>query len=256
MGAGDNGAFSHKVVWITGAGTGIGQATARMFAAGGARIALLGRRPEPLEAVRAGCAAEAGEVTVLPLDVADRAAVDGAAKGLLEQFGRVDILVNNAGLNIPERKLRVLEPAAWDQVILVNLTGAYNMVQAVLPGMRAQGGGLIVNISSMAGKRASGLSGAAYTASKHGMNGFSDAVNAEEWPHGIRSSVVCPGEVNTPIMERRPVKLDRQDLERMMQPEDVAAVVRMLAEMPPRTTLPEILMLPTHKREFKPGELG
>lgn len=248
--------FADKVVWITGAGTGIGQAAARMFAAGGATMALLGRRPEPLREMAEEAGGLGGRAVAEPVDVADREAVDAAAGRLLESLGRVDILVNNAGLNIPQRRLDVLEPEDWDTVIHVNLTGAYNMVRAVLPPMRAQGGGLIVNVSSMAGKRATGVSGAAYVASKHGMNGLSLEINEEEWPNGIRSTALCPGEVNTPILQRRPVKIDEAEYERMIQPEDMAAAIRFLAELHPRSVVPEMLMLPVHRRQRKPGEGG
>jgi NADP-dependent 3-hydroxy acid dehydrogenase YdfG len=168
----------------------------------------------------------------------------------------VDVLVNNAGVNIQERRLTVLKPENWDLVVGVNLTGAYNMVQAVLPAMRKQGGGLIVNVSSMAGKRASGLSGTAYTAAKHGMNGMNESINAEEWRHGIRATVICPGEVNTEILDRRPVPVPPEERERLIDPADLAEAIRFVAALPPRTTVTEMLVMPTHKREFKAGETG
>ncbi len=128
------------------------------------------------------------------------------------------------------------------------------MIHAVLPPMREQGGGLIVNVSSMAGKRVSGLSGAAYSASKHGLNALSDSINSEEWRHGIRATSLCPGEVNTEILEKRPVPVPQEERERMISPDDLAAAVRFVATLHPRTTIPEMLLLPTHKREHKPGE--
>lgn len=250
------GQFADKVVWITGAGTGIGRATALMFAREGATVALMGRRANVLEAVLREVEREGGEGEAVPLDVAERAAVDQAAERLLGRWGRVDVLVNNAGLNVQERRLRSLKPAEWDLIIDVNLTGAYNMIQAVLPAMRGQGGGLIANVSSMAGKRISGLSGAAYAASKHGLNGLSDSINAEEWVHGIRSTALCPGEVNTEILEKRPIPVEPAERERMIDPADLAEAIRFLAALHPRTTISEMLLLPTHKRRTKPGETG
>ncbi len=250
------GAIKDKVVWVTGAGTGIGQAAATTLAREGAVLALLGRRLEPLEETAEAAGKLGAKTLAVSVDVADRAAVAATAGRLLAELGRVDILVNNAGLNIPGRRLDVLDPEDWDRVIHANLTGAFNMVQAVLPPMRAQGGGLIINVSSMAGKRATGVSGAAYVASKHGMNGLSLEINEEEWPNGIRSSAICPGEVNTPILEKRPIKIDPEELERMIQPEDMAAAIRFLAELHPRTVVPEMLMLPVHRRARKPGEGG
>lgn len=248
--------FTDRIVWITGAGSGIGRATALMFAAEGARLALMGRRPEPLEAVAEAARELGAKVEVAPLDVVDRPAVRAAAKTLLKRWERVDILINNAGLNIPQRRLKELEPGDWDQVIGVNLTGAYNMAAVVLPPMRRQGDGLIINISSMAGKRVSGLAGAAYTASKHGMNAFSESINQEEWRNGIRATALCPGEVNTEILDRRPIPVPTEERERMIAPEDLAEAVRFVASLPPRTTIPEMLLMPTHKREHKPGETG
>ena len=249
-------AIKGRVVWLTGAGTGIGEAAALMFAREGAQLVLMGRLPEPLQAVAEQVGKLGGEATVEPVDVGDRAAVSAMAERLLESPDQVDILVNNAGLNIPERKLKVIAGEDWDRVIQANLTGAFNMVQAVLPAMRVQGGGQIINVSSMAGKRATGVSGSAYVASKHGMNGLSLEINEEEWHNGIRSTAICPGEVNTPILQKRPVKIDDGEFERMIQPEDMAAAIRFVAELHPRSNVPEMLMVPVHRRVRKPGEAG
>ncbi|MBI4081952.1 MAG: SDR family oxidoreductase [Candidatus Lambdaproteobacteria bacterium] len=246
--------FTNKVVWITGAGTGIGRATARMFAEEGARLALFGRRAEKVQAVAAEAQALGAKAEAVAIDVADRARVDAAAARLLAQWGRVDVLVNNAGTNVTRRKLADLAPEDWDLVITVNLTGAFNMARAVLPAMRRQQDGLIVNVSSMAAKRISGVSGTAYASSKHGMNGLSLSIAHEESAHGIRATALMPGEVNTEILERRPVKLSDADKAAMVQPEDIAAAVRMLALLPPRTMVPEIAIIPTRRRALRPGE--
>jgi len=254
--ASGTGQFKDKVVWITGAGTGIGRETALMFAREGAQLALFGRRPETLHDVRDAAQAEGARVEVRPVDVAERAAVLPASEDLLQVYGRVDILVNNAGANTQKRRLRELSPDDWDHIIHVNLTGAYNMIASVLPPMRTQGGGLIVNISSMAAKSGSGLSGAAYTASKHGMNGLSHAINTEEWNHGIRATAICPGEVDTPFLSLRPIPVTEQDRVQLIAPVDIAEAVRFVAALPPRTTVSEMLVVPTHKRQHKPGETG
>ncbi|HEX7926042.1 MAG TPA: SDR family NAD(P)-dependent oxidoreductase [bacterium] len=250
------GALSGKVVWITGGGTGIGQAAALLLAKEGAKVALLGRRAAMLEETAEAVRKTGAEVRTVSVDVADRTQVAAVAKDLLAAWKRVDILVNNAGLNVPKRRLRDLDGADWDLVINTNLTGAFNMIQAVLPPMRDQKDGLIVNVSSMAGKAASGLAGTSYTASKHGMNGLSHSINAEEWVYGIRATAFCPGEVNTPIIDKRPVKLSPEEKSRMMQPEDLAEGILFLTTLNPRTHIPEMLLMPTHKRAFKPGELG
>src|SRR5271166_196675 len=163
------GAFDGKVVWVTGAGTGIGRAAALMFARDGGAVALIGRRREPLKEVAGEIERAGGKAALRALDVAERDQVNEAAARLLEQFGRVDILVNNAGLNVVNRRLEELTPKDWDYVLAVNLTGAFNMVQAVFPTMQQQADGLIINVASTAARRVSGVAGMAYSASKFGM---------------------------------------------------------------------------------------
>ena len=248
-------AFTDKVVWITGAGSGIGRAVARMFAADGATLILIGRRADNLKSVYGEVCAGGGRGEVLALDVCRRQQVDEAAGRLIERHQRVDVLVNNAGLNVRGRKLAVLSGEDWDQVIETNLTGAFNMIHAVLPAMRKQQDGLIVNVSSMAGRRVSGIAGTAYTASKHGMNGLSLSVSAEEGGNGIRCTALMPGVVNTDILEKRAVTYSAEERARMVQPEDIAQAVRFLALLPGRSTVPEMLVVPTLPRVPKPGEV-
>jgi NADP-dependent 3-hydroxy acid dehydrogenase YdfG len=250
------GALKEKIVWITGGGTGIGKATAKMFAEEGAKVALLGRRKELLEKVAKDIQAAGGTAKAIGLDVANRAQVAQVAQGLLAEWKRVDILINNAGLNVPKRRLREISGDDWDMVVNVNLTGAFNMVMAVLPPMRVQQDGLIVNVSSLAGKQISGLSGTVYTATKHGMTAMSHSINLEEWKHNIRSTSFCPAEVNTEILDKRPIPVPDADKPRLMQPEDLAHAIRMLALMPSRTCVTEMILAPTHKRQLQPGELG
>jgi NADP-dependent 3-hydroxy acid dehydrogenase YdfG len=247
--------FREKVVWITGAGSGIGRAVARMFAAEGASLVLIGRRADKLKSVYDEVCDDGGRGEVLTLDVCRREQVDAAAVGLFERYQRVDVLVNNAGLNVRSRKLSVLTGEDWDLVIQTNLTGAFNMIQAVLPAMRRQQDGLIVNVSSVAAKRVSGIAGTAYTASKHGMNGLSLSVSTEEGGNGIRCTTLMPGVTNTDILEKRPVTYSAEDRARMVQPEDIAQAVRFLALMPSRSTVPEMQVVPTLLRVPKPGEV-
>jgi NADP-dependent 3-hydroxy acid dehydrogenase YdfG len=248
-------AFREKVVWITGAGPGIGRAVARMFAAEGALLVLIGRRADKLKSVYDGVCARGGRGEVLLLDVCRRDRVEAAAAGLIERHRRVDVLINNAGLNVRGRKLAVLTGEDWDQVIETNLTGAFNMIHAVLPAMRRQQDGLIVNISSMAAKRVSGIAGTAYTASKHGMNGLSLSVSAEEGGNGIRCTALMPGVVNTEILEKRAVSYSAEERAKMVQAEDIADAVRFLALLPARSTVPEMQVVPTLPRVPKPGEV-
>jgi NADP-dependent 3-hydroxy acid dehydrogenase YdfG len=248
------GAFKDKVVWITGAGSGIGRAVAGMFAAEGATLVLIGRRADKLKSVRDEACAGGAQAETLVLDVCRRGEVEAAAADLIQRHGRVDVLLNNAGLNVRGRKLALLTGEDWDQVIETNLTGAFNMIHAVLPPMRRQRDGLIVNVSSMAARRVSGVAGTAYTASKHGLNGLSLSVSAEEGGNGIRCTALMPGVVNTEILEKRAVTYSAEERSRMVQPEDIAQAVRFLALLPGRSTVPEMQVVPTLPRVPKPGE--
>ena len=249
-------AFVGKVVWMTGAGTGIGKAGALMFAQEGAAVALIGRRRDKLDEVAAEIQAIGGTAAVEALDVADRKKVGEAGARLLKRLGRVDILVNNAGLNVVNRRLDEITAEDWDHVLAVNLTGAFNMVQAVMPTMRNQKDGLIINIASTAAKRVSGVAGIAYSASKFGMLGMSLSLTQEAWKFGIRACCLCPDDVNTPIMARRKVKYPPEVLEQFIQPEDLAETMRFVALMPRRTSIPEMLIYPTNVRPYTPAESG
>ncbi|RXG90422.1 SDR family oxidoreductase [Bradyrhizobium zhanjiangense] len=250
------GVFNGKIVWVTGAGTGIGKAAATMFAAEGAKVALIGRRLEPLMEVYGEIVAAGGMATAEPLDVADRAAVDAASTRLIAQFGRVDILVNNAGVNVSNRRLEELAPQDWDFVIDVNLTGTFNMVHAVFPRMKDQAEGLIINVASTSAQQVSGLSGAAYSASKFGVRGLSLSLTQEAWKFGIRTCCLCPNEVNTPIMTRRKVQYSQEVLDQCIQPRDLAEAMRFVALMPQRTSIPEMTIYPTVIRTRTPAEVG
>jgi NADP-dependent 3-hydroxy acid dehydrogenase YdfG len=250
-------AFDGKVVWMTGAGTGIGRAGALMFAKEGATVALIGRRRDKLEEVAAEITvAGGGRGIVEPLDVADRSKVEQVTARLLKDLKRVDILVNNAGLNIVNRRLDEVTAADWDHVLGANLTGAFNMVQAAMPAMRAQRDGLIINIASTAARRVSGVAGVAYTASKYGMLGMSLSLTQEAWKFGIRACCLCPDDVNTPIMARRKVKYPPEVLAQFIQPEDLAETMRFVALMPRNTSIPEMVICQTNLRPLSAAEIG
>jgi len=249
-------AFAGKVVWVTGAGTGIGRAGALMFAREGAAVALIGRRRDKLDEVAAEIHSIGGKAAVEALDVADRKKVDKAGERLLKRLGRVDMLVNNAGLNVVNRRLDEITAQDWDYILAVNLTGAFNMVQAAMPAMRKQKDGLIINVASTAAKRVSGVAGIAYSASKFGMLGMSLSLTQEAWKFGIRACCLCPDDVNTPIMARRKVKYPPEVLEQFIQPEDLAETMRFVALMPRRTSIPEMIIYPTNIRPYTPAESG
>jgi NADP-dependent 3-hydroxy acid dehydrogenase YdfG len=235
----------YETALITGAGSGIGRATAQALAALGMRIAIAGRRREALDATRATLGEAAERTLVVPLDVADRGQVGRAVESVLGSLGSIDVLVSNAGTNTPKRSLEQLDPAEWDRLIATNLTGAYNLAHFVLPAMRARRLGLVIQVASIAGLRASVLGGSAYSASKFGQAALGICIGREEHERGIRSSVIYPGEVNTPILDDRPVPVADARKRVILQPEDVASAVRFLVELNPRANVPELIIQPT-----------
>lgn len=242
-----------KLVWITGAGTGIGEATARLLAGAGMTVVLSGRRAEPLESVAAAIRDGGGRAEAIALDVADREATFAAAARIERDHGRIDMLFANAGTNLTPRNWSdaVDDPSVldgWDAVIDANVKGVYNGVAAVLPAMRRQRDGVVAITSSWAGRFYSKVAGVAYGASKHAVMSISAQINMQEGGNGIRSCAICPGEVATPILDRRPVKLTPEELEKLIQPEDIAEAVLLVARMHPRTSVHEILVAPTQIR--------
>ncbi len=246
-----------KVAWITGAGSGIGEAGAVALAQAGMKVVLSGRRSELLEALATRIAGAGGEAVVEPLDISDKCEVAGVAARIGERFGRLDILVNSAGVNVKERLWKDLTPEKWDQVIRIDLDGAFYCTHAVLPLMRAQRDGLIIQISSWAGRFDEYLTGAAYNAAKHAQLSMTATLNKEEFANGIRGCTICPGEVATPILGNRPVPVSDAEKQRMLQSEDLGETILFVARMNPRVCINEILISPTHNRlYFSPGVLA
>ncbi|BBK29553.1 NADP-dependent 3-hydroxy acid dehydrogenase YdfG [Stella humosa] len=248
------GTLAGKIAWITGAGSGIGLAGAHALAEAGATVVLSGRRAGPLDEAVAAIAAAGGRAETLALDVTNADAVQAAAAGIADRHGRVDILVNNAGSNAPNRYWKNMTPADWNFVVGVNLNGPLYCTQAVLPGMRARRDGLVINIASWAGKFDTLLTGPAYNATKHGLVSMTMSLNIEECVNGIRGTVICPGEVATPIMQKRPVPPSAEEMARMLKPEDLGRTIRFVAEMPPHACVHEILMAPTWNRMWLGGD--
>jgi NAD(P)-dependent dehydrogenase (short-subunit alcohol dehydrogenase family) len=239
-----------RVVWLTGAAGGFGTAISRMFAEEGVRLLLIDLDAEGLARLADELRAAGAEVEHCVLDVADGDAVERHAPDWVAHWGRVDVLVNNAATNVRGAKhLDGLQREDWERVLRVNLQGAYHMVQAALPAMRRQRDGLVINVSSGAGKLVtSALPGTAYTVAKHGLNGLSHSISREEAAHGIRATALMPGEANTPWARRHSgVQYTGADRARLVQPEDVARIVRFLAELPSHVTIPELPLNPTHK---------
>jgi NAD(P)-dependent dehydrogenase (short-subunit alcohol dehydrogenase family) len=233
-----------KTAVVTGGGSGIGAAIAKSLAAEGCRVVIAGRQVEKLLEVAKQFKCEPA-IEVHEADVADRANVNRLFAWVAENIGPVHLLVNAAGINIKDRMMAEMEPEQWDRVMAINATGAYNCIHAVLPQMRARHDGLIVNISSTSGKRAWKLGGVAYSASKFAMTALSTAVANEEGVNGIRVTAICPGEVDTPILENRPKPVSAEHRAKMLQPEDIATAVLMVATLPPRAHVHEMIIKPT-----------
>ncbi len=242
--------LAHKIAWITGAGSGIGLAGAMALAQAGATVVMSGRR-EALLAQHAQAIRDAGgRAEAEVLDVSDATAVAEVGRRILARHGRIDILVNSAGLNSPTRFWKDQTPAGWREVVAINLDGTFNAVHAVLPAMRAQNGGLIINISSWAGVHHPKFTGAAYNSSKHAVTALTETINMEECMNGIRACAICPGEVATPIMDRRPLPPSVEDRARMLQPEDLGATIRFVAEMPAHACINQLIISPTWNRSY------
>jgi NADP-dependent 3-hydroxy acid dehydrogenase YdfG len=239
-----------KVAWVTGAGSGIGEAAALRLAEEGAALVLTGRRKAPLDAVAARIAAAGGVAEVQAANLMDSAAVQAVGAFIRERFGRLDILVNNAGLNITPRRWSVLSPEGVDELIRGNLASAFYCAAVALPFMRERKDGVLIHTASMAGRLVSPMSGPGYTAAKHGVVAMSHSINAEECANGIRSCVICPGEVATPILDKRPNPVSAEMRARMVQSEDVGDLIRYVACLPPHVVLNEIWITPTANRSL------
>jgi NADP-dependent 3-hydroxy acid dehydrogenase YdfG len=242
-----------RIAWITGAGSGIGRATtlALARAGAGARVALTGRTEAALEATAAMVRQAGGEALVAPADVTDPAAVALAHAAVVAGLGDPDILVNNAGMNETKRHWKDLTPETVGRLVGGNLMAPFLVTLAVLPAMRARGDGVLIHIASISATTVFLPSGPVYTAAKFGARAMSATLNAEEGIHGIRSISINPGEVVTPILEKRPVQPSASDLALMLRPEDVAAAVLFCATLPPRTCVTDLTIMPTDAANWR-----
>jgi NADP-dependent 3-hydroxy acid dehydrogenase YdfG len=235
--------LSNKVVLVTGGGSGIGLAVAGEFLKEGACVAITGRDEGKLR--RASEELSGGERLIsLAADVSDPGQVHKLIAAVRDRLGPIDILVNNAGTNIKERTFKELTPETWKLLVGANMDGAFYCMREVVPQMAARGGGLIINVNSIAGVRASPLGGPAYSAAKFGLHALSLCLGAEVKTDGIRICGVYPGEVNTPILDVRPKAVDDAQRRRILQPEDVAEAVLFIARLPAHVVIPELVITP------------
>ncbi|MEM1068516.1 MAG: SDR family NAD(P)-dependent oxidoreductase [Planctomycetota bacterium] len=236
--------LADKVVAVTGGGTGIGAGIAKSLAAAGCKVTVGGRRVEPLTELSESVTSQ-HTIRTHAIDVAESASIAAFFEDIRGNVGEVDILVNSAGINIQNRSMAEMLPEDWERVLSINATGAYQCMHQVLPAMRAKKDGLIVNISSVAGKRAISLGGVVYCASKFAMTALGTAVSNEVRNEGVRITNVYPGEVNTPILDKRPNPVSDEHRASILQPEDIASVVKTICELPPRANVPEVVVKPT-----------
>jgi NADP-dependent 3-hydroxy acid dehydrogenase YdfG len=236
--------LANQVAIVTGGGSGIGLAVARRMLGLGMRVAIGGRSAPKLTKATEELAG--GErLAAFPVDVTNAAQVREFVGKVVSRWGRLDVLVNNAGLNIKERSLRELTPERWDLLVRTNLDSAFYCIYEVLPIMRRQQAGLVINISSTAGKRANPLGGAGYAAAKFGMQALGTCLGAEEKDAGIRVSNIFPGEVDTPILDNRPKPVTAEQRALILKPDDVALAVEFVVLLPPRASVPELVIKPS-----------
>ena len=243
------GVLKGQVAIVTGAGSGIGESTARMLAAEGAQVVICGRRQAPIEAVARSIEKDGGLCAARVVDLEGADAAAEFVRWTLERFGRVDVLVNNAGHSSHARSIRWIGRKEWDSVMAVNLTAVYVLTQAVLPGMLERGGGTIVTVGSLAALKAGLIGGVVYGAAKAGVRNLMAHVHNTLRNQGIRATIIMPAEVDTPILDKRPLNPDAAARSTMMLPEDVARAVLLCVTLPPRTVIEEIVMSPTLLRD-------
>ena len=234
----------NQTALVVGASSGIGRETAVLFAREGVRVMASARREDRLRSLRDTLAAEDLAVEYHVADAADPAAMEELARVTRERLGEIDILVYATGTNIADRALNRLRRETWDNMISVNLSGAYYITRAVLPGMRERGRGHIIFIASISGM-VPDVSGVAYQAAKRGLIGLAHAIRVEEKQHGIRTCAILPGLVDTEILDYRPVKTPAETLAKALRPEDVAEAVLAVCRLPERAVVPELQIVPT-----------
>jgi NADP-dependent 3-hydroxy acid dehydrogenase YdfG len=239
-----------RVAWVTGGGSGIGEAGAEALAADGWTVVVSGRRKDALDAVVAKITKSGGKAEAIPLDVSKAADVTKAAEQIVSRHGRIDLLVNSAGINVPKRSWADMELEGWNRLVEINLNGVLYCMRAVLPAMRAQKDGCIINVASWAGRHVSKMPGPAYTTTKHAVLALTHSFNMDECVNGLRACCLSPGEVATPILKLRPVVPSEEEQARMLQSEDLGRTIAFVASMPPRVCMNEILISPTWNRGF------
>src|SRR5712672_1044288 len=239
-----------RVAWVTGGGSGIGESGAEFLAADGWAVVVSGRRKQELDRVVANIANKGGQAEAIQLDVSNKEGVNKAAEQIVSKHGHIDLLVNSAGINVPKRSWADMELEGWDKLVDINLNGVLYCMRAVLPAMRKQKDGCIINVASWAGRIVSQMTGPAYTTTKHAVLALTHSFNMDECVNGLRACCLSPGEVATPILKLRPVVPSDEEQARMLQSEDLGRTIAFVASMPPRVCINELLISPTWNRGF------
>lgn len=240
----DTESLQGTVALVTGASSGIGKATARLYAEAGADVALMARSGDVLEELAGTLRAQGRRVSVHPADLTVGPQTRAVVDAVVAEYGKLDTLVHVAGTNLKRRALDVLAPEDWEMMLATNLSSAYHLTQAALPQLRRQGGGLIIYVSTFAVQRPD-RSGVAYQASKHGMVGLAHGTMEEEREHGIRTTVIFPGLTETPLLNKRPMPTPPEIVAKALQPEDVARACVFVATLPARVRVPELQIIPS-----------
>jgi len=240
-----------RIALVTGASSGLGRATAIALARAGADVAIVARSEEELDSVRGEIIKIGRRALALPVDLASVDDTTEAVRQSVEELGRVDVLVNAAGTDTPGT-VEALDIEGWDRTLAVNLRAPFLLSKAAFPHMREAGGGTIINISSVAGKKG-WANASAYCASKFGLTGFTEALADEGKEHGIRAIVLYPGAMATnwgafSPEERQGSELNEAPPTRVLQPERVADLIVWLAASPPEFVLTEGIVLPIEER--------
>ena len=225
---------------VVGGGTGMGEAIALGLANEGAKVIVAGRRQAKLDEV----AEKDEKISTQTVDVADRSSVKALFDRVNDQFDQLHLLVNCAGANVPKRSMSELAPDDWDKLMNINATGAFNCMHYGLPLMRPHKTGLVINISSTSGKRAAPLGGVAYNASKFAMAALGTSATEDERENGIRVTTIFPGEVDTPILDDRPLPPSAEHRATILKPADIADITLAVAKLPPLAHVPELVIKP------------
>jgi NAD(P)-dependent dehydrogenase (short-subunit alcohol dehydrogenase family) len=229
---------------VTGAGSGVGRAIALLLAQNGWRVALIGRREDSLKETMTLAKETASRCLAYPCDISKPELVTAMAKAVSKTLGDISLLVNAAGTNTPARSLKELSFEKYRELVETNLTGAYLCLQAFLPGMRERRSGTIINIVSDSAKQASAKAGPAYVVSKFGLLGLTQSINAEERANGIRACAILPGDIDTPLLDKRPAPPPADARKSMLRSEDVAQCAWLAISLPDRAVVEELVIRP------------